>query len=262
MRCSGTEKTHIAAVRASAPAPFAVSVCLQLIVIVCLLRFPAVVSGRFRPSGVRFPAGLSGLSVRPPFDRVQVSENRVVLARAWPGRRFRGCRTVQSGASCRPPRLRLASARSRSGFPALPSASPSPRFRSVPVRFPGFAVRLSFASLPLGPGPVSRLCRPPFLRLASARSRSSRLACRSEVPVYHPVPTSCSVRLLFVLLMVSYLDFVWFVSVRSELILPFVFFPFVSVRLELVFQVFQFSLSCVRAPMCAVYYLFSRILYT
>jgi len=66
-RRSGTEKTHIAATRASAPAPFAVSVRFQFVVIVCLLRFPAVVpvasSVRGSSPGPASPNRLRGSSI-------------------------------------------------------------------------------------------------------------------------------------------------------------------------------------------------------
>ena len=64
-RRSGAEKTHMAAARASAPAPFAVSVRFQFVVIVCLLRFPAVVPVAV-PPGDRLPGPLLRRSVQPP----------------------------------------------------------------------------------------------------------------------------------------------------------------------------------------------------
>lgn len=55
-------------------APFAVSVRFQFVVIVCLLRFPAVVPVASSVRG-SVPVLLLGAAFRQPFDRVQVSEN-------------------------------------------------------------------------------------------------------------------------------------------------------------------------------------------
>ena len=142
-RRSGEEKTHIAAARASAPAPFAVSVRFQFVVIVCLLRFPAVVpvasSAWGSVPGPASPNRLRGSSIE--FKSVKIMFSL----------------SVRSGAAERRSRV-------PSGFfpspPALARLAPS----SSSVRTTGF---------------------PP-----------------SVFPAYHPVPVSCSVRLLFVWFMV------------------------------------------------------------
>ena len=69
----------------------------------------------------------------------------------------------------------------------------------------GLAVRLAFASLMLGFNLVSGLAvRLAFasLMLGSNLVSGSVSTPPSEVPVYQPVPTSCSARLLFISFMV------------------------------------------------------------
>ena len=114
-------------------APFAVFVQFPFVVIVCLPRSPAFVPFASVPPRGSVPGPVSPGRFRP-FDRVQVSENH-----AFPELAFRGAAFAAFVRSVRPvfrpPRLRLASARSRPGFQLLPSASPSPRFRSVRLSF-------------------------------------------------------------------------------------------------------------------------------
>ena len=76
-RRAGTAWTRKAAPGASAPAPPAVSVRIQLVVIVCLLRFPAVVPFASSAPGFGSRSRFSGPPARQPFDQVQVSENHV-----------------------------------------------------------------------------------------------------------------------------------------------------------------------------------------
>ena len=172
--------TKTAAAGASALARSTVSVRFQFVVIVCLLRSPAVVPvASVSAPGFGSRAGLSGPLFRP-FDRVQVSENH-----AFPELAFRGAAFAAFVRSVRPvfrpPRRRLASARS---------------------------------------GLASSFRRPPRRRLASAWSGSASDSVStppSEFPVYHPVPASCSARLLFVLFMVRISKFC-FCFARSVLL--------------------------------------------
>jgi hypothetical protein len=171
---------------ASAPAPSAVPVRFQFVVIVCLPRFPAfvpVASVSVPVFGSR--AGLSGPSVQQPFDRVQVSENRAAPELSF-RLRSRGCHAFS---------------------PACLSVSLA--FASLPLGpglVSGLAVRLALASLPLGPGLVSGLAirlalaslplGPAQLRTAFRRRRlRSRSTSRSRPPV---LLVCCSFRSWFV----------------------------------------------------------------
>ena len=161
MRRSGTKRAHAVACRAYAPAPFAVSVRFQFVVIVFVsCGFPRRCSVRFFSPGFYSRACFSEPLARH-FDQVQVRENHVQ--------------------------------------PELHVQAPLRRLRSDPS-----GVRSVVSALP---------------HPAPARLRSSSEADHppSVFPVYHPVPASCSARLLFVLFMVRILKFV---SLLSSVRLP------------------------------------------
>ena len=203
--------------RAPAPAPSAVSVRFQLVVIVCLLRFPAVVP---------FASPARG-SVPGP---------------ASPG--------------------------SLSGVPSI-------GFKSVKIMFV-----LSLAQAPRCA--AFRSDRPAFFPSVPPRSASAKFRSGSDgvppsgIPVYHPVPASCSVRFPFVSFMVRISVRFVFVSVRfpfgsvqsalSSSVRPvpahscsfqFVFRSIVPVRSAFPFVPFVLSVSFVRcARSQAIYYIF------
>ena len=128
------------------PAPPAVSVRFQLVVISFVSRgFPRLFRLLLSGPGFGSRSGLSGPSVQQPFDRVQVSENRVK------------------------PRTRVQ------------VAAPAAVVRSIRCVF-RFAVRLAFASLPARFPTRFRVRRPPRLRLA-VRSVRFRSGQRSDAAV-------------------------------------------------------------------------------
>ena len=138
-RRARTEKPR----RASAPAPSAVFVRFQFVVIVLS---PAVSRGR----SVRFPgpvfgsrSGLSGPPFRPPFERVQVSENRVKPEVSFRRRPSSG---TPGPASVRPARLRSREA----GFQFVRQVPPPSRCSGLPpgpgLLFRSFAVRFVHGS--------------------------------------------------------------------------------------------------------------------
>ena len=92
-----------------------------------LLRFPAVVSGCFSGPGFGSRSGVLRAACRPPFERVQVSENRVCL---------RDC----SGAVRRPVRP----ASHPSALPRSASAKPGPGSSGCSRRRPGFRFTTRF----------------------------------------------------------------------------------------------------------------------
>ena len=174
----GIRDAETAEAGASALAPSAVSVRFLFVVIVCLPRSPAIVPvASVSVPGFGSRAGLSGPVFRP-FDQVQVSENRAFPELAFRGR-FRGFRPFRP--------------------PSLPSASPSPRFRSVPTRLP----------VPPSASPSPRSCSVPVqIRTAF---RLCRLSSRSTTRSRPPVPLVCC---SFCSWFVSR-SFVWFRSFSS-----------------------------------------------
>ncbi len=143
MRLPGTGQAHTAAYRASAPAPSAVSVRFQFVVIVFVSRgFPLLFRLLLQP-GVRFPDCVSGSSFRRPFDRVQVSENHVQHEAVFNAACAASVRSVRrparSSPPCPAPLLRspvsVRTARlAPSGVSGLPPGS-CLLFRSFAVRF-------------------------------------------------------------------------------------------------------------------------------
>ena len=176
--------------------------------------FPRSFSGRFSGPGFGSRTVFSGQPSRPPFERVQVSENRVQPE-------------VRSGAVSRADR-------------PVPSRPSRPlRFRRVQGQF-------------------VRQVPPP-----------------SVVPVYHPVPASCSARLPFVSFMVRISVRFVFVSVRSPVLFSaclclvlFRSFLLVSVHSSVLFVPVRLFCSFELAPLCLrpltgdLFIYFSRILYT
>ena len=217
---------------ASAPAPSAVPVRFQFVVIVFVSRgFPLVpvasVSVPVFGSRAGFSGPLSGPSIG--FKSVKIVQSRTFVQAPLSRLSF-----VQSGPPFRPPRLHLASARFR------------PDFRSR---------------------------RPPRPRLAHARPGSasdSVSAPPPEVPVYHPVPASCSARLLFVSFMVRISKFRLVPSVQFCLIrlvcplaCPFCSVPFIFASFRFAFACFvlssDFVFACSRTGF--IYYILAYIIH-
>ena len=214
------DQKTVAPPEASAPAPSAVPVRFQFVVIVFVTRgFPLVPVASVSVPVFGSRAGFSGPLSSPSIGFKSV---KIVQSRTFVQAPLSRLSCVQSGPPFRPPRLRLASAR-----PDLVS---------------GLAVRLAFAR----PGSAS----------------DSVSAPPPEVPVYHPVPTSCSARLLFVSFMVRISKFRLVPSVQFSsfcLVCPFRSFPFISGS----FRLFRFELdSCVCLSAYGFIYYISRILYT
>ena len=205
--------------RASAPAPFAVFVRFQFVVIVfAFLRFPAVVFRSLLRSGVR----------------------------------------------------------SRTVFSGPPSGRPSSEFKSVKIVF-----GLRFVQAPSVVRTARSRLRPPRpLRFRRVQARFVRqVPPPSVVPVYHPVPASCSARLPFVSFMVRISVRFVFVSVRFQLVsLQLVSawscsvrscsFPFVLPFRSFLLVLFGFPVRFELVPLCLrpltgdLFIYFPRILYT
>lgn len=164
---------------AATPASPADLVRFQFVVIACLLRFPAVVP--------LFPAA------RGSVPGVRISGPLVATLRSGPRQENRVLLSLRSGAV-------------QHGVLSYSVRFVRLAFRpSAPV-FSGFGLsfRLSAPSAPPGSPPVS------------SDSESVRLR-RPKIPVHHPGPASCSVRLLFVSFMVRISKFVF--CFRSGLLL-------------------------------------------
>jgi len=182
--------------RAAAPAPSAVSVRFQFIAIDCrLLRFPAVVP--------LFPA------VRYSITRSRFSGPLVAVLRSGSRQENHVLLSLRSGAACAAGCL---------FSPAAVRFAFRPHRPACPARVRGFRLSLSARSARLITGIGS----------SSEAVRRRRL----KFPVHHPVPASCSARLLFVLFMVCISKFVFrfvqacffrsSISCSSQFVLSFV----------------------------------------
>ena len=147
-------------------------------------------------------------------------ENRVLLS-LRSGAASAACRSVRSGAV-------------RSAFRPAPAS-----LRLPGSRFSGLAFRPAPASFRLPGSRFSGLAFRPSCRLPPVPFKSGPKAVRlrPKIPVYHPVPASCSARLLFVSFMVRISKFrlIPFCSVQlssshsfacSSCSVPFVFVSF------------------------------------
>ena len=184
--------------RASAPAPFAVFVRFQFVVIVfAFLRFPAVVFRSLLRSGVRVPDRLLRAAFRPPFERVQVSENRVRPE-------------VRSGAVCRPDRP----------VPS-PSAPPAPLPQSSGSVRPAGPAAVRGSGLPPGSGLLFRSFAVRFVHGSYLSSFCVRFSSVRLFLLQLVSASSCSVRSCsfpFVLPFRSFLLVLFGFPVRFELV--------------------------------------------